>query len=73
MSDFHIVDYGAVAMLNVSATQELYKLILKQQKIIEQQKTEIKAQPFQMEEIKKSQSDFERRINNLENSSAVLK
>ena len=73
VSDFHIVDYGAVAMLNVSATQELYKLILKQQKIIEQQKTEIKAQPFQMEEIKKSQSDFERRINNLENSSAVLK
>ena len=73
VDDFHIVDYDAVAMLNVSATQELYKLILKQQKIIEQQKTEIKAQPFQMEEVKKSQSDFERRINNLENSSAISK
>ena len=71
VDDFHVVDYDAVSMLNVSATQELYKLILKQQKTIEKQneqidlhKTQISAQ---IEESKKTQSDFDERINNLEN------
>ena len=63
VNDFHVVDYDAVSMLNVSATQELYKLILKQQKIIKNQKTEIKAQ---LEVTKKNQSDFDKRIRALE-------
>ena len=73
VDDFHVVDYTAVSMLNVSATQELYKLILKQQKIIENQKTEIenqkteiKAQTTQLEVTKKNQSDFDKRIRALE-------
>jgi hypothetical protein len=36
VSDYHMVDYNAVSMLNVSATQEMYKLFLEQQKLIEQ-------------------------------------
>jgi septal ring factor EnvC (AmiA/AmiB activator) len=63
VDDFHVVDYDAVSMLNVSATQELYKLILKQQKTIEKQKTQISAQ---IEESKKTQSNFDERIKNLE-------
>jgi hypothetical protein len=59
VDDFHVVDYDAVSMLNVSATQELYKLILKQQKTIEKQKTQISAQ---IEESKKTQSNFDERI-----------
>ena len=31
VDDFHAVDYESLSMLNVSATQELYKLILSQQ------------------------------------------
>ena len=67
VDDFHVVDYDAVSMLNVSATQELYKLILKQQQTIENQKTEIKAQTTQLELTKKNQSDFDERIKALEN------
>ena len=63
VDDFHVVDYDAVSMLNVSATQELYKLILMQQKTIESQKKQISAQ---IEESKKVQSNFNERINNLE-------
>ena len=64
VDDFHVVDYDAVSMLNVSATQELYKLILNQQKTIEKQKIQISAQ---IEESKKVQSSFDERIKNLEN------
>ena len=63
VDDFHVVDYDAVSMLNVSATQELYKLILKQQKTIDTQKKQISAQ---IEESKKTQSNFDERIKNLE-------
>ena len=63
VDDFHVVDYDAVSMLNVSATQELYKLILKQQKTIDAQKIQISAQ---IEESKKTQSNFDERIKNLE-------
>ena len=63
IDDFHIVDYDAVSMLNVSATQELYKLILKQQKTIDAQKIQISAQ---IEESKKTQSNFDERLKNLE-------
>ena len=77
IDDFHIVDYDAVSMLNVSATQELYKLILKQQKTIEKQKEQIDTQKAQVdlqkaqisaqiEKSKKTQSNFDERIKNLE-------
>ena len=39
--DYHMVDYDAISMLNVSATQELYKILLEQQKLIEQLQEEI--------------------------------
>lgn len=41
VDDFHSVDYESLSMLNVSATQELYKLILKQQNLIELLETEV--------------------------------
>jgi len=41
VDDFHSVDYESLSMLNVSATQELYTLILSQQKIIESLETEV--------------------------------
>ena len=56
VDDFHSVDYEALSMLNVSATQELYKLILSQQKIIESLETEVA-------EIR---TDFDERIKELE-------
>ena len=69
VDDFHVVDYDAVSMLNVSATQELYKLILKQQKTIDTQKKQISAQ---IEESKKTQSNFDERIKNrILNSGAI--
>jgi hypothetical protein len=63
VNDFRTVDYEAISMLNVSATQELYKLILKQQKTIENQKTEISAQKEISEGM---QSEFDARIKALE-------
>ena len=44
VDDFHVVDYDAVSMLNVSATQELYKLILKQQETIATQQKALVSQ-----------------------------
>ncbi len=74
VDDFHAVDYESLSMLNVSATQELYKLILKQQKTIENQKTEISAHAAQLKaeisvqkEISEGmQSEFDARIKALE-------
>ena len=48
VDDFHSVDYESLSMLNVSATQELYKLILSQQKTIESLETEV----AELQEIK---------------------
>ncbi|MCF8277900.1 MAG: tail fiber domain-containing protein [Flavobacteriales bacterium] len=42
VNDFHVVDYEAIAMLNVSATQELFKLIQQLQKENTEIKTELK-------------------------------
>ena len=56
VDDFHAVDYESLSMLNVSATQELYKLILSQQQIIESLETEVA-------EIR---TDFDERIKELE-------
>ena len=44
INDFHVLDYDAVSMLNVSATQELYKIITNQQKTIDSLKTQIVSQ-----------------------------
>jgi len=47
VDDFHSVDYESLSMLNISATQELYKLIIEQQNIIDvknDQINEIKAE-----------------------------
>lgn len=41
VDDFHSVDYESLSMLNISATQELYKLITQQQKTIKDQNTQI--------------------------------
>jgi hypothetical protein len=41
VSDFHTVDYEALSMLNVSATQELVKQLQQQNKQIEQQQQQI--------------------------------
>jgi len=41
VDDFHSVDYESISMLNVSATQELYKLILMQQNVIDLLKSEL--------------------------------
>ena len=48
VDDFHAVDYESLSMLNVSATQELYTLILSQQKTIESLETEV----AELQEIK---------------------
>jgi hypothetical protein len=40
VADFRVVDYEGLSTLNISATQELYKLIKKQQEEIENLKTE---------------------------------
>ena len=48
VDDFHAVDYESLSMLNVSATQELYKLILSQQQTIESLETEV----AELQEIK---------------------
>ena len=40
VNDFHTVDYEAISMLNVSATQELYKRL----KALEKENTALKAQ-----------------------------
>ena len=44
VDDFHVVDYSAVSMLNVSATQELYKLIQEQEATIAAQQQELTSQ-----------------------------
>ena len=46
VDDFHIVDYDAVSMLNVSATQEIYRKVQAQQEEIRT----LKAQNNQLEE-----------------------
>lgn len=43
VKDFHVVDYNAVAMLNVSATQELLRMVQEQQKEIQKLKNQISA------------------------------
>ena len=41
VSDFHTVDYEAIAMLNVSATQELVRRLLQSEKTLKHAQTEM--------------------------------
>ncbi|MEZ4849532.1 MAG: tail fiber domain-containing protein [Bacteroidia bacterium] len=63
VNDFHTVDYEALSMLNVSATQE-------QQRVIEAQKSEIEALTTRLEQAETKnmelQSDFEARLKTIE-------
>ena len=42
VDDFHVVDYEAIAMLNVSATQEMFKVFKAQSLMIQEVQTELK-------------------------------
>ena len=57
------MDYDAVSMLNVSATQELYKIVTNQQKTIDSLKTQIVSQE---KLYQKNQENFNNRLQVLE-------
>ena len=59
VDDFHAVDYESISMLNVSATQELYKILVNQKNRIELLETELS-------ELKKVKEDVESLKNVLE-------
>ena len=63
VDDVHVVDYDAISMLNVSATQELAHQLHEQQILINQQLTEIKELKSELTEQKKF---LEGRLANLE-------
>jgi hypothetical protein len=52
VEDFRTVDYEAISMLNVSATQELYRLIQAQQKLIDALNTKTDDQARENSELK---------------------
>ncbi|MEZ4849528.1 MAG: tail fiber domain-containing protein [Bacteroidia bacterium] len=66
VDDFHTVDYEALSMLNVSATQELVRQLGGQQRIIEQQQAEIDSQKSEIEALRAKVSNFETRFQALE-------
>ncbi|MEL6356095.1 MAG: tail fiber domain-containing protein, partial [Bacteroidota bacterium] len=68
VDDFHTVDYEAIAMLNVSATQALADQIGGQQKIIESQQEIIELQQQKMEAFEQEIT----RLQALENRFAAL-
>ena len=58
-------------MLNVSATQELHKIITSQQKIIQNLKNQLSSQATKLEETKINQLDFEARLKSLETEDSI--
>ena len=70
VDDFHTVDYEAISMLNVSATQEQQRIIDQQQQMIEQLLKEKASQRIELssqkQEIAKIRSAFEARLQALE-------
>ncbi len=54
VNDFLAVDYDAISMLNVSATQELYRIIKAQQAKINDQQTELGSVKADMDKMKAS-------------------
>ncbi|MEZ4953936.1 MAG: tail fiber domain-containing protein [Saprospiraceae bacterium] len=51
VDDFHIVDYDAIAMLNVSATQELAKRLVASEQSVEELQAEVAALKSQLSEM----------------------
>ncbi|MEM6348955.1 MAG: tail fiber domain-containing protein [Bacteroidota bacterium] len=72
VDDFHTVDYEAISMLNVSATQEQQGLIEEQQKLIDALQALLEEQQKEMEKLKgqnqAQQRSFEARLQLLEAS-----
>jgi hypothetical protein len=58
VSDVHVVDYDAVAMLNVSATQELHRIIEAQQQGMEVQQKRIAELEAQNEKLNKQVAEL---------------
>ena len=67
--DFHTVDYGAIAMLNVSATQELANRVGGQQRIIEKQQEIIQTLKAENADMKSKME----RVETMENDITELK
>ena len=65
VNDFHTVDYEALATLNISATQELWKEIQK----LKAENTSLKAEVSSISEMKKDIEDLKSIINNTSASS----
>ncbi len=59
VDDFHTVDYEAISMLNVSATQEQQRIIEAQQEEIEAQQTEIEALKTKVNEMDVLKAEIE--------------
>ncbi len=53
VDDFLVVDYDAISMLNVSATQQLHKLLEQQQNVIEGLTQQLQSLEQQLEAVKK--------------------
>ena len=53
VDDFHNVDYDAISMLNVSATQELHKLIQQQAELLKEQGAMIRELQVEVRELKR--------------------
>ena len=64
VDDFHHVDYEEIAMLNVSATQEMVRMLQAQRSALEQQNAEIAALRARVEELE----SLEQRLSALESS-----
>lgn len=62
VDDFHTVDYEAIAMLNVSATQQLYRLIEKQQAQIQTQNAKLVKSQARNKALTIQNSVFEKRM-----------
>lgn len=58
VNDFHSVDYEAISMLNVSATQEMYRQIQQLQKEKAEQKAQLDHQASELESLKKQQEEL---------------
>jgi hypothetical protein len=65
VSDFRTVDYEAISMLNVSATQELYRMIIELNKQNGELKSEVNGLKAMAEEIEKLKqwTNFEQQTN----------
>lgn len=68
VDDFHTVDYEALSMLNVSATQEQQRLIEALQQQIETLEAEKALQQTRIEELQTNNDSFEARLQRLERS-----